>query len=400
MEASPRNEGSEPPTITVQEAEELMDLLPVTKKLRSKGMVVKWDVQTASQSMNNVDYYFFWIYNVTAQQQHDISSIAVGNYAVNKHTADVRVWQVSNRVFHGYDGELVTTTELDRLQEELRRKYGIDSTLVQKYRFAHLASKMIPRAQEGAAARLPVSERSTNTAQLSCWKDSDHIISRLGRSPVISSSAGYRAYAEVRATALKPRYEETYSGPLCVNTVKLFEATNAVAGFQTALATSLARSDCVRVEGRDSCEAKGIQLIDWSNDGRFLLVELVFWEYESDALLMRAPVIYDATKREFIRPDVYHVFDEYFKTDAFREKQKPGSTHCEFELHTIGFSPDGDIILSASRPPDDPSYDQVFCLDHSQTFKFEAGSGKISQLPASYQPAHYGTWTSEGTSKP
>ena len=72
VSASPGPEANESPTITVQEAGELIDLLPVTKELRAKGMVVKWDVQTGA-TMNDKDYYFFWIYNVTAQRQREIT---------------------------------------------------------------------------------------------------------------------------------------------------------------------------------------------------------------------------------------------------------------------------------------------------------------------------------------
>jgi hypothetical protein len=42
----------------------------------------------------------------------------VGNYAVNKHTADMREWHVSDEVFYGNDGELVATNDLERQQEE------------------------------------------------------------------------------------------------------------------------------------------------------------------------------------------------------------------------------------------------------------------------------------------
>src|SRR6266403_3153619 len=110
------------PTITLDEAKSLMNLLPAVEELRGKGMDVKWDVQ-AVPTMNNRFYYFFWIYNATAQKERDIGSISVGNYAVNKHTADVRVWHVSDEVSYGYDGVLVTTNELEQLQEELRKKH-------------------------------------------------------------------------------------------------------------------------------------------------------------------------------------------------------------------------------------------------------------------------------------
>jgi hypothetical protein len=392
-------EVSASPVITLEEAQALIGLLPATKELRAKGMVVKWDMQTVP-TMNNNDYYFFWVYNATAQAQRDIGSISVGDYAVNRHTADVRVWQVSDEVFYGNDGELVTANDLEQLQEELRKKHGIDSNLLQKYRPAHLANKIIPREQAQSALQLPVTERSRNTADLSCWKDSDNLISRLGRSPIISSSAGYRAYAEVKATAFKPKYQDTYNGSLCENTVKLFVAKDPASKFQVVIDSGLPKSDCITVEGRDSCEVKGIQIVDWSKDGRFLLAELVTWVYESDALMMRAPIVYDTAKSEFVRPDVYHFFDEYYKTDAFKEKPEPNGTHCEFELRAEGFSPDGNIIVSASRPPDNPSYDQVFCLDKKQTFEFDIGSNKIKLLPSSYEAQHFAIRDFSGTSRP
>jgi hypothetical protein len=377
-------------TITCTEAEELIKLLPVTKELRAKGMDVKWDVQSVA-TMNNQDYYFFWIYNATAQKERDIGSISVGNYAVNKHTADVRAWQVSHDVSYGDDGVLVSTNELEQLQGELRKRHGIDSTGIQRYRSAHLATRIIPREVAQSAVRLPITERSKDTAEVSCWKDSDHLISRLGRSAVVASSGGGRAYAEVKAVAFRPKYQETYSGPLCENGVKLFLAKGGASSFQVLLDSSLPKNDCITVEGGESCDVKGIQLVDWSKDGRFLLADLVLWVYESDAVLMRVPIIYDLTKGEFMRPDVYHFFDEYYKTSFFKEKPEPNAPRCEFELRSEGFSPDGNIIVSASRPPDDPSFEQEFCLDKKQTFLFELGTNKIDRLPPNYKVQHYGT---------
>jgi hypothetical protein len=344
------------PTITIDEAKSLMNLLPVVEELRAEGMDVKWDVQ-AVPTMNNKDYYFFWIYNATAQKERDIGFISVGNYAVNKHTADVRAWQVSHDVSFGDDGVLVIQNELERLQEELRKKHNITPGSIQEYRSAHLAKRIIPHEQAQSAARLPITERSADTAEVSCWSDSDHLISRLGRSPIISSRAGYRAYAEVEAIAFKPKYQETYAGSLCENRVRLFVAKANGSSFQLLLDSNSSKGDCVTVEGAESCEVKGIQLVDWSRDGTLLLADLVQWVYESDALLMHVPIIYDVLNRKFIRPDVYHFFDEFYKTDFFREKPDPAGSPCEFVLRADGFSADGDLVLSASRPPDDPTAD-------------------------------------------
>lgn len=388
------------PTITIDEAKSLMNLLPVVEELRAKGMDVKWEVQ-AIGTMNNKDYYFFWIYNATAQKERDIGSISVGNYAVNKHTADVRAWQVSHDVSFGDDGVLVTQNELERLQEELRKKHGITPASIQEYRSAHLAKRIIPPEHAQSALRLPVTKRSADTAEVSCWSDSNHLISRLGRSPIISSGAGYRAYAEVEATAFKPKYQETYTGSLCENRVRLFLAKADGPSFQILLDSNSPKGDCVTVEGAESCEVKGIQLVDWSRDGKFLLADLVLWVYESDALLMHVPIIYDVLNGKFIQPDVYHFFDEFYKTDFFREKPDPAGSRCEFVLRGEGFSADGNLVLSASRPPDDPTADeQVFCVDKKQTFQFDLGTNKIKRLPSDYKMQRYGARESAGIPEP
>jgi hypothetical protein len=388
-----------PQTITVEEAATLLDVLPVTKDLRAKGMVVKWDTQSVA-AMNNKDYYFFWVFNCTAQTSGDIGSISVGNYAVNKYTGDVRVWQVSHDVFYGDDGTLVAAKELEQLQDELRKKHGIDSASVQKYRFVHLADKIIPREEAQSAIRLPIAERSADTAELSCWKRGDQLISLFGRSPILSSSAGYRAYAEATAIAFSPKHDETYEGSLCENNVKVYLANEGAPSSPIIFDSSVSKDDCFPVEGRDSCGVKGIQLVDWSRDGRFLLADLVSWVYNSDALLVRAPIVYDVSKGEFIRPDVYHFFDDYFKTDAFKDKPDSSGTHCEFELSAEGFSPDGKVVISASRTPDDPNYDQVYCINEEQTFLFDLETHTIKRLPATYKVQRFGTWNSGVARKP
>jgi len=387
--ASAAGNASKSPIITLQEAEQLIDLLPVVKELRAKGMAVKWETQ-AARTMNDKDYYFFWIFNATAQKRGDIGSISVGDYAVNKYTADVRIWQVSDHVFEGDDGVLVTATDLEGRQKELRRQHNIDSKLIQEYRLAHLANRIIPRALEQSAVRLPVSQRSNDTAELSCWKGNNKPTSRLGRSPDVVSSTGYRAYAEVEATAFKPKYPETYAGPLCENRVKLFLAKGERSRFQIVLDSKLPKNDCTLIEGRDVCEANGIQLVDWSKDGRFLLVELTLWEYESDAVLIRVPIIYDASKSSFIRPDVYHSFDQYYKTDAFKEKPEESGTQCEFQIRAEGFSSDDNIILSASRPPESRFYDQTFCLDQKQIFMFNLQTNTVKLLPSNHRVLRFG----------
>lgn len=137
------HDGSLPFTINVNEAEELISLLPAIRELHNKGMEMKWEAQPVP-TKNNGDYYFFRIYNITAQGAGDMGSISIGNYAVNKHTADVRVWEVSDKVSLGDDGAFVTTNEIERLQEKLRKRHGIDFKIIQEFRPAHLAKRIVP----------------------------------------------------------------------------------------------------------------------------------------------------------------------------------------------------------------------------------------------------------------
>jgi hypothetical protein len=386
-------EQEQAPTITVLEARGVINLLPVVKELRAKGTAVGSEARPVPR-MNTTDYYFFYVYNVKLAQEHDPSQ-GIGNYAVNKRTADVRVWEVSTEVFFGNDGVLVTSDELEQFQEELRKKYGIDPTLVQKYRPAHLAARIVPREEANSTVPLPITEQSANTAELSCRKGRDGFSSRQARSAVISSAAGDRAYTEVKATAFKPKYEETYSGDLCENTVKLFLAKGGVSNFRLILGSNSPTIDCLKIEGRNLCDVNGVQLVDWSRDGRLLLANLVSWRYETDGGILRLPLIYDIGQNKFTQPDLYHFFDQYYKTDAYEEKKDQGSGHCDYELLTEGFSPEGNLILSATRPPPYPDGDEpVFCFDGKQTFLFDLAANKITRLASNYKLQHYGTWSS------
>ena len=364
--------------ITIDEAKGLINLLPAIKELRAKGMVVKWDVQTGA-TMNDNDYYFFWIYNVTAQRQRDIGSISVGNFAVNKHTADMRAWQVSNEVFHGDDGVLVTTTELEQLQEEFRKKHGIDSTLIQEYRFAHLANKIIPRDLAQSALRLPITARSTNTSGVSCWKGSDHPTSWLGRSPVISSSAGYRAYAEVKATAFRAKFQETYTGPLCENTSRLFLAGPGDAKFKLVYSQS-----------PDFSDGNSLKLVDWSPDGMHLLMERASWKYESEGDYTDL-VLFSLSTGEVTAPDLSKVLEGRFGKD------------CGSENSAIGFTPEGNVVVLVT-PLEDTYYNEgaTSCVKQKTLLALDAKRGlqDIAQvLPGDFKSRRYGQFPKAQTSR-
>ena len=367
-----------PSTITSSEAADLINLLPVTKELRAKGMVVKWDAQT-NPTMNNKDYYFFWIYNVTAQQKSDIGSISVGNYAINKHTADVRAWQVSSDVFHGDDGNFVVTNELERLQEDLRKKHDINLALIQQHRSDHLAERIIRRESAQAADRLPVTEWLSKTGGISCWKKRDHPSSRLGRSAVAYSTAGYRAYVEVRATALKPKYQETYAGPLCENVSRLFVAGPRDAEFKVAYS-----------QATDFSDGNSLKLVDWSPDGLHLLMERAAWGYESEGSYTDV-VLFNLSSSSSTTPNLSKILESRFGKD------------CGSENSVLGFTPEGNVVVSV-MPLEDEYYNEgaTSCVKKKTLLALDAKHAlqDIAQvLPVDFKAPRYGSSNGEAPKK-
>ena len=63
-----------------------------------------------------------------------------------------------------------------------------------------------------SAVRLPVTERLSDTAEVSCRKDDGHLISRMGRGPTLSSSSGFRAYASHPPInpSINPSYDQVF----------------------------------------------------------------------------------------------------------------------------------------------------------------------------------------------
>ncbi len=81
-----------------------------------------------------------------------------------------------------------------------------------------------------------------------------------------------------------------------------------------------------KIEGRNLCDVNGIQLVDWSWDGRLLLANLI-WRYETDGGFLRLPLIYEIGDNKLTQPEIYHFFDQYYKTDRYEEKEDLASTH-------------------------------------------------------------------------
>lgn len=117
--------------IALHEAEILVCLLPVAHEIRGHGGDIGW-ARTTSDALNQADYYIFHV----VKKECTVWPCTVGHFAVNKHTADV--WDDVRR-------ELIRSTELERVQEILRKAHGIDEETVQKYRWRSIDAPETPR---------------------------------------------------------------------------------------------------------------------------------------------------------------------------------------------------------------------------------------------------------------
>ena len=115
----------EAPSIALHEAEILVYLLPVSKQLRGKGLEVAWELLDRP-GLNQEDYYNFSVFPAAGE---GMAASTLGDYAVNKRTADV--WDRKTE-------EIILTEETEGVQKILRRAHAIDEEVIRKYRLRRL----------------------------------------------------------------------------------------------------------------------------------------------------------------------------------------------------------------------------------------------------------------------
>lgn len=119
-----RENSSVPTELALHEAEILIYVMPASARTRKDGFEVGWE-QTTASTLNERDYYYFWVYNATRHNPN--GSVTIGNFAVNKHTADV------------FDNDepparLLDSKELRGVQKILRRTHHIDAEQIKRFR--------------------------------------------------------------------------------------------------------------------------------------------------------------------------------------------------------------------------------------------------------------------------
>jgi len=91
-------------------------------------------------------------------------------------------------------------------------------------------------------------------------------------------------------------------------------------------------------EPKEEMLGNGVRLVDWSPDGRYLLIEEILWQYGSDADVDKKVLLYDARKGKFVQPD-------------FNVVLKGLPKGCYADVRARGFSFDQKIMVEATVHP-------------------------------------------------
>lgn len=162
---------------------------------------------------------------------------------------------------------------------------------------------------------------ATNPEYLGCttWtgKEWTKPSPRSARTPIVESSKGFRAYAEVTVAV--------YNGN-CTNTSTLYVSLDAGQKFKIVYTKQPSASD-----------GNGIRLISWSPSGDRLLAEVNLWTYETDTGYRHLALLYDASTgltKEV--PALDEALNRHFGRD------------CNFETAIKGWKTDNQILVKIS----------------------------------------------------
>jgi hypothetical protein len=188
---------------------------------------------------------------------------------------------------------------------------------------------------------------------------------------LVSSDGLHRAYVEVEATAFKPKDEATYSGPLCFNDSRLFVEGPSGKSFK------ITYSDSPKV-----LDGNSIKLVDWSPDGKSLLVEAAQWEYESEGIYTEF-FIFSVDSGVTAEPDLMAMLAARFGTDCYSENTVLGFTSTGAVV--VALEPDADEVGLANGAKSCVKRKTLITLDPSR-----ASAESVQALPANIKILQYG----------
>ncbi len=215
-------------------------------------------------------------------------------------------------------------------------------------------------------ASLVAQTATPDTSRVTCG-DKPPLTSRTVRSNVfVSPDSKHRAYVEVEALALSTGKAGAV-GLSCVNNSRLFVAAEGRDFKLIFLA-----------EPSDQETGNSLRLVDWSPDGRRLLIELAQWQYDSVGA-NRSILLYDSRYGTFQQPDLARALNKQFGTE------------CSLDLHVAGFSAEGRIVLEAE--PLSPEEEEVLaiptCSHKKATYEMDRTTEALTALPQLPKLQHY-----------
>jgi hypothetical protein len=222
----------------------------------------------------------------------------------------------------------------------------------------------------GAISLGAVAQNAPTAAPQNTPKSSDPEIVTCGEKPPLASRTvrgnifvspdeKHRAYVEVEATALHPQRPAGYSGPLCVNSSRLY-----VGGDPGDLKIRFLQ------EPADIENGNALRLVDWSADGRRLLAELSEWQYEQPGQT-HSVIIYDSRSGTFQQPDLPRSFAKMYGHE------------CSLNLHVLGFSAQGEIVMEGQplTPEEEEVSGTSSCAKKRVFFEMDRATENLVSVP-------------------
>ena len=138
--------------------------------------------------------------------------------------------------------------------------------------------------------------------------------------PTVTAKNGSRAWVQV-VSAVAP-----LEG-MCLNTTTLWVSRGHLHPYQPIFTQSPVYPNL---------EGNGMQIVDWSSDGRLLLTEMWQWNTEpNDAPIPRTILVFEPQKAAKYQIGIYRLVDDQKTRD------------CEVQFDLFGFTPDGWVALRA-----------------------------------------------------
>ncbi len=209
------------------------------------------------------------------------------------------------------------------------------------------------------AAPAPENTPKSSDPELVTCGEKPPLASRTARSStLVAPDQKHRAYAEIEATALYPQRPPGYSGPLCVNSSRLFIADSG--DFKLRFLQ----------EPADVENGNSLRLVDWSADGRRLLAEIAEWQYEQPGV-NRSVLVFDSRFGTFQQPDLVRSLAKTYGHD------------CSMNLRVLGFGAQGQIVLEAQplTPEEEEVSGTSSCAKKRTFFELDRATENLVSVP-------------------